>query len=78
MEECSPCSISAPACADPWTFDLSHSDGWEVSLLICISLMAKDVEYFFKCFLAIRDFSVDNSLYSVFKLGYLGSWCLTS
>jgi hypothetical protein len=49
-----------------------------VSLLICISLMAKDVEYFFKCFLAIRDFSVDNSLYSVFKLGYLGSWCLTS
>jgi hypothetical protein len=33
-------------------------------ILICISLMTKDVEHFFRCFLAIRYSSVENSLFS--------------
>ena len=33
-------------------------------VLICMSLMIKDVEYFFRCFSAIRYSSVENSLYS--------------
>jgi len=45
-------------------------------VLICMSLMTKDVEHFFKCFSAIRDSSVENSLFrSVpqFLIGLLGS-----
>ena len=33
-------------------------------VLICISLMIKDVEHFFRCFSAIRDSSGENSLFS--------------
>jgi hypothetical protein len=33
-------------------------------VLICISLMIKDVEHFFKCFSALRYSSVENSLFS--------------
>jgi hypothetical protein len=33
-------------------------------VLICISLMTKDVGHFFRCFLAIRVSSVENSLFS--------------
>jgi len=33
-------------------------------VLICISLMTKDVEHFFKCFSAIQHSSVENSLLS--------------
>jgi hypothetical protein len=33
-------------------------------VLICISLMIKDVEYFFRCFSAFRYSSVENSLFS--------------
>ena len=33
-------------------------------ILFCISLMSKDIEHFFKCFSAIRDSSVENSLFS--------------
>jgi hypothetical protein len=33
-------------------------------VLICISLMIKDVEHFFRCFSAIRYSSVENSLFS--------------
>jgi hypothetical protein len=44
---------------------------------ICISLMIKDIEHLFKCFLVIQDSSVKNSLFSSvppppnFKFGYL-------
>jgi hypothetical protein len=50
-------------------------------VFICISLMTKDVEYFFTCFTAIRVSSVDNSLFSSvphFYYGYLVVWGLTS
>jgi len=33
-------------------------------VLICFSLMTKDVEHFFRCFLAIQYSSVENSLFS--------------
>jgi hypothetical protein len=33
-------------------------------VLICISLMIKDVEHFFRCFLALQYNSVENSLFS--------------
>jgi hypothetical protein len=33
-------------------------------VLICISLMTKDVEHFFRCFSAIGYFPDDNSLFS--------------
>jgi hypothetical protein len=37
---------------------------WNLRLfLICISLMTKDVEHFIKCFSAILDSSVKNSVY---------------
>ena len=50
-------------------------------ILICISLMASDVEHFLRCFLAIWDCSVENSVLlcsPLFKLGYLVLWNLTS
>jgi hypothetical protein len=38
---------------------------WNLSVvLICISLMIKDVEHFFRCFSAIQYSSVENSLFS--------------
>jgi hypothetical protein len=50
-------------------------------VLICISLMTKDVEHFFRCFSAIRYSSAENSLFSSvlhFYQGYLVLWSLTS
>ena len=35
-----------------------------ISILICISLITKDVEHFFRCFLAIQYSSVEISLFS--------------
>jgi hypothetical protein len=38
---------------------------WNLSIvLICISLMIKDAEHFFKCFSAIQHSSGENSLFS--------------
>ena len=48
-------------------------------VLICISLMIKDVEHFFKCFSAIQDSSVVNSLFSSvphFLIHLFGFFCL--
>ena len=45
-------------------------------VLICISLMTKDAEHFFRCFSAIQYSSVENSLFSSvphFKIGLFGS-----
>ena len=53
--------LLSSACAVLWVFNLSHSDWCEV---ICIFLMTKDFEHFFKCFLAIGDSSVEKSLFS--------------
>jgi hypothetical protein len=50
-------------------------------VLICISLMIKDVELFFRCFSAIQYFSGENSLFSSvprFKQGYLITWSSSS
>jgi hypothetical protein len=48
-------------------------------VLICISLMTKDVEDFFKFFSVMRESSVENSLFSSvpnFSKGYLVLWIL--
>jgi hypothetical protein len=45
-------------------------------LLVCVSLMTKDVKHFFRCFSAIQYFSVENSLLSSvphFLIGLFGS-----
>jgi hypothetical protein len=43
--------------------DLVTGIRWNLRVvLICISLMTKDAEHFFRCFLAIRVSSVENSL----------------
>jgi len=63
----------------PEFFNLSHSDwcGWNLRVvLICISLMTKDVEHFFMCFSAIRYSSSENLLFSLvphFLIGLFGS-----
>jgi hypothetical protein len=55
---------------------------WNLRLvLICISLITKDLEHFFRCFSDIWDYSVVNSRFSSiphFLLGCLGFWWLTS
>ena len=48
-------------------------------VLICISLMTKDVEHFLKCLSAILDSSDESSLFRsvlhFFKLDYVFFWC---
>jgi hypothetical protein len=43
-------------------------------VLICISLMTKGDKHFFKCFLAIQDFSVQNSLFGSAPHFLIGSF----
>lgn len=67
-------------------FDLSHSYvckiGSQRVILICISLIIKDVEHLLSGLSAIRQSSDENtlyfyvSLYYIFCLGYLGCWCI--
>ena len=57
--------------------------GWNLRVvLICIPLMIKDFEHFFRCSLVIRGYSIVNSLFSSvhhFKIGLFGDffWRLT-
>jgi hypothetical protein len=38
---------------------------WNLTvILICISLVSKEVEHFFKCFSAMEDSCIENSLFS--------------
>jgi hypothetical protein len=45
-------------------------------VLICISLINKEVDYFFKYFSAIQDFSVKNSQFSIVAYFLIGLFCL--
>jgi hypothetical protein len=56
---------------------------WNLRVVwICISLMTKDVEHFFRCCIVLRGSSVENSLFSsvshFLKMGFLVLWSLTS
>ena len=62
--------------------DILRSVRWNFRVvLICISPRWVNVEHFCQSFLAIRDSSVENSLFSFLsqflKLVYLVCWCLT-
>ena len=65
MEACSACSTLLPACAVLEFFILAILIGvrWSLrAISICISLITKNVEHFFKCFSDIQDSFVENSL----------------
>ena len=67
MDECSPTPHSLQHKLSLVFLILANLTGirWHPSVvLICISLMSKDVEHFLKCFLAVWDSSVENVLFS--------------
>ena len=84
--------MNVPLCPDPRQHLLSPEflilakdlTGVRLNLrvvMICISLMTKDVEHFFGCFSVIRYCLVENSLFNSvthFQQGYLIFWSLTS
>jgi hypothetical protein len=53
----------------------SNRNEWNlnVGILICISYMARDVEHFFKCFLAIWTSTFEKALFSSFAHFFIGS-----
>jgi hypothetical protein len=68
--------ISLPTFVGGGVFDDSYSNGvkWNLSVvLISISFMAKDGEYFFMCFLAIWISSSENFLFSSVAYFFIGS-----
>jgi hypothetical protein len=78
MDECSSFYISLLALASPEFLILAILTDlrWNLMVvLICISLMTKDVEHFFRCFSAIQVSSVENSLFTYFPflIGLFGS-----
>jgi hypothetical protein len=79
MEECSLSSHTHQYLLSPEVLTLAILTGvrWNLTVaLICISLMTKDVEAFFRYFSAIRVPSVENSVFSSilhFKIGLFGS-----
>jgi hypothetical protein len=79
MDECLSFSTSSPTSAVTCVFDLSHSAAvrWNLRVvLISISLMTKDFDHFFRCFLSIHNSLVENSLFSSlshFLIGLFGS-----
>jgi hypothetical protein len=75
QEECSPSATSLTAYVIPWVFDLSHSDWCKMEFqnhFYLHSLMTKDFEHLFKCFLAIQESSVENSLFSFVHHFWIG------
>jgi hypothetical protein len=87
MEECSSFPHSCQHLLSPEFLILAILTGvrWNLRVvLICTSLMIKDVEHFFRCFSAIRYSSVENSLFRFahhFSMGlfvFLGSIFLSS
>jgi len=74
-----PWSMSLPACAVPWIFDLSHFDGYKVKLkviLIYIFLMTKGIEQLFNCFSAIKDLLIENPFFSSIPHFLIGCFSL--
>lgn len=60
------CLTSSPTLAVTFVIDLTILTGirWNLKVfLICFFVMAKNVEHFFNCFSAFRDFSIENSLF---------------
>jgi hypothetical protein len=67
MEECPCFSTSSPLSVVTWIFYLTHSNcvRWNLRIvLICISLIIKDIEHFFRCFSAFQYSSVEKFLFS--------------
>jgi hypothetical protein len=78
FEECSSFSLSLPASAVTQVLIIAILTGLRYNLrilLICISLMIKDIEHFFRCFSAIQYYSVGNSLFSSLPASWATTIC---
>jgi hypothetical protein len=76
MEECFSFSTSSPESAEFLILTILTGVRWNLRVvLICISLMSKDFEQFFKCFSSLWYSSVENSLalYPIFLVGLFDS-----
>jgi hypothetical protein len=78
MEECSSLSTCSPTYAVNCVFDLSHTDWYKVESqdgFICISMITKNFQHFFRCCSTIQDSLVVNSQFtsiSHFLIGLFG------